>query len=259
MDNAATPNRLIEQIDELLDYLHATTSVLEEQEHVLREETRRGRLEELKRRAQTARATLGNVWHQIGDKAEDWGDHVRSLWQEAKRLGSEPWRQSSQPRKKQDDWSVSFSSREWHEFFKKHPYMDPEQWKTYFQGSMIDPWEWRRVIEDSMLDRSKPLLLPGESQWHLKEPLVRTIGSGWDRLYEKVTPSTVQSPVTCLYTALFGLYLFKLLRRVHSYRNSSGVWLGEGSTELWMQAPSAIAAASAQTEPSLKDRVGEFK
>ena len=248
-------NRIIQQLDELLDYLHATTDVLEEREQVLREENRMKRLSDLKSRASGIRNTLSRGVHLVEQKSEDLVDRVRSMWHEAQDLtkgaAKSAWNKLTPPytqdkrRTTTNEWLPTFESREWYEFFGRHPNLDPQQWKRYFEGSYLDPTEWRRTIEDSM-DRVFPTLSE-RTAWDKAADYGRRIEGRGERLYNVMFPSDVVAPISSIYFVLFGVYLVFMLRRINKHRLLSGIPTGDGSSEeiAWAPAGPTVTTAAA--------------
>ena len=274
--------QVLSQIDELLDYLHATTDAIQEQENQLREMTRRRKLEELRHRAEGIRGRIGGALHGVGEVAEEWGETIHRMWDEAKTLTSEGaknvWDKLTPERTPvTDTWAGSFGSREWREFFARHPNLDPEQWKQYFRSSMIDPKEWKRVVEQALPSSwiedqqgqtaaKKPLLgypslqpspayRPGGQEWYKARG---TVGGG---VYGGVPAGT---PVSLFYSVIFGVYFMLLLGRMVKSRRTTGVYVGDGTSELLMTIASPMGAATSTTDQAdtarnMKDAMGMWR
>ena len=263
-DNLQAAQRLARQIDhelvDLIDYLRRALSFIQTNEELIKySETgagvpsgyRKSKIRDLLERTQKLRdLTMQKAEH----VATDWSNAIQNLWQEAKHsvsqvtgFAAEKQPSSRKPASKKSVpaqlWTDLFQSRDWHQFFRKHPNLDPEEWKDYLKDNLGDPAQWRHYIEESLAEYVPH---PMRDYGIMKQPYRETYRyqyptggmiSDYSQPFGhiesgKPVAAIHMLPVSMMYSAVSLVYVCALFWRLWFARSKASIYIGDGTLEL---------------------------
>lgn len=256
--NIEKARKLVEQIDsevmDLIDFLQNEISMDRSKKYRPVSESKEilkgTKLDSLLRKAEDLRESASE--HTLA-KLSDWRQNLKSLWQEARKYANEGIKNVKNVAEEtgdtlkrpfvgmEDVWHRVFDSAEWNDFFRRHPNLNPEDWKSYFLESNLDPQNWKYLITG---DRP-PLYWRYQATYGEPYKPLRTISRAAP---QRLGEQALNQNLNPLFYIFFMAYLFLLIRRVSKARKSCAIHVGDGTTELM--------ASGGAAETSLKSTIG---